>query len=132
MRIDCRYCHGGVETGRHAGIPPSRTCMNCHSVAAVDRPGVAQLRSLYQQGLPVPWKRIHRLPDFVYFSHQIHIGAGIGCENCHGDVAKMDVVQQVRALSMGNCIGCHRDVRSQVVGARPDLVGPENCTACHR
>ena len=132
MRIDCLYCHTGAEAGRHAGVPAAGTCMNCHSVAAVDSAGVAHLRALYAQGRPVVWRRIHRLPDFVYFSHSVHIAAKIGCENCHGDVARMDVVQQVHALSMGSCLACHRNAPTQVVGAPPDLIGPENCSSCHR
>ena len=132
MRIDCRYCHTGVETGRHAGIPAVGICMNCHSVAAVDSAGVAQMRALYAQGQPVAWQRVHKLPDFVYFSHNIHIAADIGCENCHGNVARMDIVEQVRPLSMGNCLGCHRHTPEQAAGVPADLKGPEDCSSCHR
>lgn len=132
MKIDCRYCHTGVETGRYAAIPPVQVCMNCHSVAAVDSPGVALVRALYLEEKPVVWKRVHRLPDFVYFSHDVHIAANVGCEVCHGDVATMDVIRQVHPLSMGSCLSCHRNAHSEVVGAPPDLRGPENCSSCHR
>lgn len=132
MKIDCRYCHTGAEFGRHAGIPSAGICMNCHSVAAIDSPGVARLRALYAEGQPVRWRRIHRLPDFVYFSHDVHVAARIECEQCHGDVATMDVVRQVHPLSMGSCLSCHRNAYAEVVGAQPDLRGPENCSACHR
>lgn len=132
MKVDCRYCHVGVETGRFASVPASQTCMNCHSVAAVDRPGVAALRTLYSQGEPVVWKRVYRAPDFVYFSHDVHIAAKADCRNCHGDVATMDVVRQVQPMSMGSCLGCHRNASTRIVGARSDLVGPENCSSCHR
>jgi len=132
MRIACQYCHTGAETGRYAGIPASSICMNCHRIAAVDSSGVARLRELYAQGRPVPWKRIHKLPDYVYFAHDIHIAAQIGCESCHGRVEQMQVVRQVHPLSMGSCLDCHRNVQQKVPGVPPDLRGPENCSACHR
>ncbi len=132
MRIDCRYCHIGVETGRHASIPASSICMNCHSVAALDRPGVQLLRASYAANRPIFWRRIHRLPDFVYFSHDVHILAKIDCEYCHGKVREMEVVSQAVSLSMGSCLGCHRNVQERVPGIAPGLVGPENCSACHR
>ena len=132
MRIACQYCHIGAATGRHAVVPASSTCMNCHRLAAVDSVGVARLRSLYAQGQPVPWKRIHKLPDYVYFAHDIHIAADIGCPNCHGQVERMQVVRQVHPLSMGSCLDCHRNVREKVPGVSPALAGPDNCSACHR
>ena len=132
MRIDCRYCHTGVETGRHAGIPATAVCMNCHSVAAVDSPGVAVVRQLYEQGQAVQWERIHRLPDYVYFAHDVHIAAGVDCRSCHGDVRGMEAVAQVHELSMSSCLRCHRHPQSEAAGVKPDLVGPENCSACHR
>jgi len=132
MHIACQYCHTGVESSRHAGIPAAGICMNCHRVAAVDSLGVAHLRRLYDQGEPVPWKRIHRLPDFVYFAHDIHVAADIDCAACHGGIARMQVVRQVHPLSMGSCLQCHRYVQERVAGAPATLVGPENCSACHR
>jgi len=132
LRIDCRYCHTGVETSRDAGIPAVSICMNCHSVAAIDSPGVAQLRLLYEQNKPIVWKRIHRLPDFVYFSHSSHIQAGVDCAVCHGDVAQMDVVRQVHPLTMRSCLDCHRNPHDFAVGLATDLKGSETCTTCHR
>jgi hypothetical protein len=132
MRVDCRYCHRGVDSGRFATVPASSTCMNCHSVAATDRPGVTLLRALYEEGKPVPWKRVHRLPDFVYFAHDVHVAAGAGCENCHGNIAQASLVRQVHTLSMGSCLDCHRNAHSRIVRAGADLRGPENCSACHR
>ena len=132
MRIDCRYCHLGAESGRHASVPAAGICMNCHRVAAVDSAGVAHLRELYARGRPVEWERIHRLPDFVYFSHDVHLAAGASCGSCHGEVPRMEKVQQVHALSMGSCLDCHRNAPAQVVGAPADLRGPEHCSACHR
>ena len=94
MKIDCRYCHIGVESGRHAAIPASSICMNCHNVAALDRPGIKSLRAAYAGNRPVVWRRIHRLPDFVYFSHDVHVLANIDCEFCHGKVREMEVTSQ--------------------------------------
>jgi len=132
MKIDCRYCHIGVETGRHAAIPASSICMNCHSVAALDRPGVKLLRAAYADNRPMVWRRIHRLPDFVYFSHNLHIAAKIDCEYCHGKVREMEVASQAVSLSMGSCLSCHRNVQQRVPVVLPGLSGPENCSACHR
>lgn len=132
MRIDCQYCHTGVETSRNAGIPAVAVCMNCHSVSAVDSPGVAQLRILYEQNRPIVWKRVHRLPDFVYFSHSPHVQAGVDCAVCHGDVAKMDVVRQTHPLTMQSCLDCHRNPHDFAVGLASDVKGSETCTTCHR
>jgi hypothetical protein len=132
MHVDCRYCHIGVETSRFATVPSSRICMNCHTIAMIDRPGVAALRALYARGEPVRWKRVHRLPDFVYFSHDVHIAAGAGCELCHGRVIEASAIRQVLPLSMGNCITCHREAASRIAGAPATLRGPDDCSACHR
>ncbi len=132
MRVDCGYCHTAAAVSRHASVPATAVCMNCHSVAAIDKPGVARLRDTFKAGRPVVWRRVHRLPDFVYFSHGMHIQAEIGCENCHGDVRRMDVLAQVSSLSMGSCLSCHRNANTRVVGSRANLRGPENCSACHR
>jgi hypothetical protein len=132
MHIDCRYCHIGVETGRFATVPSSQICMNCHSVAMIDRPGVAMLRAEYAAGRPIAWKRVYKLPDFVYFSHDVHIPAGATCDLCHGDVTQAVAIRQILPLSMGNCIGCHRSAESRIAGARAGLRGPDDCSACHR
>jgi hypothetical protein len=132
MRIDCHYCHTGVEISRHAGVPALSVCMNCHSVAAIERPDIERLRQSWTEGRPLAWKRIHRLPDFVFFAHQAHVTAGIDCANCHGDVRRMQVVSQVMSLSMRSCLDCHRNAHQRIPGSSPELMGPENCTACHR
>jgi hypothetical protein len=132
MRIDCYYCHTGVEISRHAGVPALSVCMNCHSVAAIEKPDIQRLRQHWTDGKPLAWKRIHRLPDFVYFTHQAHVTAGIDCANCHGQVRQMPVVSQVVSLSMRSCLDCHRNAHQLIPGASAELVGPENCTACHR
>jgi hypothetical protein len=132
MKVECRYCHSGVETGRHATVPASQICMNCHSVAATERPGVAALRALYEEDKPVAWKRIHKLPDFVYFAHDVHVAAGIDCESCHGRMTRASLVRQVHLLSMGSCLDCHRHAPRRIAGVSADLRGPEHCSACHR
>lgn len=107
-KMDCRYCHSAAEKGPHAGIPPMNVCMGCHSVVAIDKDNIKKLNKMYQAGQTVQWQRIHRLPDHVYFSHKMHLRAGVQCEDCHGDVASMPVVRQVNRLEMGDCLECHR------------------------
>ena len=134
MRVDCRYCHTGVETGRHAGIPSTTVCMNCHSVASVaDSTKIQPLLAAATAGVPIRWKRIHRLPEFTYFSHDVHVVKGIDCRTCHGLIEQMDVVRQVMPLSMKFCLDCHREPHEKVAGLAPGtLVGPESCGTCHR
>jgi cytochrome c7-like protein len=106
--IDCRYCHTSVETSAFAGIPPTRTCMNCHSLLFADSPFLKPVRDSYSSGVPIEWNRVHKLADYVYFDHSIHIAKGIGCATCHGQVDQMPLVRQVATLQMEWCIDCHR------------------------
>jgi len=106
--IDCRYCHTSVETSAFAGIPPTRTCMNCHSLLFADSPFLKSVRDSYSSGVPIEWNRVHKLADYVYFDHSIHIAKGIGCATCHGQVDQMPLVRQVATLQMEWCIDCHR------------------------
>jgi hypothetical protein len=106
--IDCRYCHTSVETSAFAGIPPTRTCMNCHSLLFADSPFLKLVRDSYSSGVPIEWNRVHKLADYVYFDHSIHIAKGIGCVTCHGQVDQMPLVRQVATLQMEWCIDCHR------------------------
>jgi hypothetical protein len=133
MNIDCKYCHTGVNKSRHAVIPSPGICMNCHSVARNSKPEIIKLTKYYVEGTPVPWKRIHRMPDYVYFNHSVHVNKGIECANCHGDVARMDKISQVKSFTMSACLDCHRKAHEKM----PELAGkikrgPENCWACHR
>jgi Cytochrome c7 and related cytochrome c len=107
--IDCRYCHTAVETSAVAGIPPTQTCMNCHSVLFSNVGYLEPIRESYRTDRSIRWVKVHRLPDFVYFNHSIHINKGIGCSTCHGQVNEMPLVFQARTLLMEWCIGCHRD-----------------------
>lgn len=109
LEIDCRYCHTAVETTAKATIPPTATCMNCHAYVRTDSEKLAPVRQSAETGTPIPWVRVHDLPDFVYFNHAGHIQSGVGCVSCHGRVDRMEVVEQVESLTMGWCLECHRN-----------------------
>ena len=107
--IDCRYCHTSVETSPSAGIPPTQTCMNCHSQIWSDSPYLEPVRESARTGKPIEWMRVNDLPDYVYFNHSIHINKGVGCSTCHGNVAQMPMMYQAASLQMEWCIACHRN-----------------------
>ncbi len=107
--IDCRYCHTGVETSAVAGIPPTKTCMNCHSVLFNNVAYLEPVRASYREDKSIEWVRVHRLPDFVYFNHSIHVNKGVGCSTCHGAINQMPLVFQASTLEMQWCIDCHRN-----------------------
>jgi hypothetical protein len=109
MEINCRYCHAMVEASPAAGIPPTQVCMNCHLLAKKDSAVLQPIRTSAASSLPVEWVRIHELPDYVYFPHNAHVHAGVGCVECHGRVDQMEVVRQEKPLSMSWCLDCHRD-----------------------
>jgi len=109
LGIDCRYCHNTVEAAAKAAIPPTQTCMNCHAKVRTTSPKLVAVRDSYATGMPVPWVRVHDLPDYVYFNHSAHVSRGVGCVECHGRVDTMEVVSQVKPLSMGWCLDCHRN-----------------------
>ncbi|PYT03544.1 MAG: cytochrome C [Acidobacteria bacterium] len=106
--IDCRYCHTSVETSNTAGLPPTKTCMNCHSQIWSESPYLEIVRASYKENKPIEWTRVHDLPDFVYFNHSIHANKGIGCASCHGRVDQMPMVYQAASLQMEWCLACHR------------------------
>jgi hypothetical protein len=108
LKIDCQYCHSSVTTSASAGIPPTQTCMTCHSQVRIDSPVLAPVRDSYATGKPIQWNRVHDLGDFVYFNHSIHVAKGVGCSTCHGQVSQMNQITQVAPLTMGWCIDCHR------------------------
>ena len=107
--IDCRYCHTSVETSAFAGIPPTHTCMTCPSQLFTQEPVLAPVVQSLRSGKPIGWKRIHDLPDFVYFNHGIHVAKGVGCEECHGRVDRMPLTWRVAPLTMQWCLDCHRN-----------------------
>jgi hypothetical protein len=107
--IDCRYCHTSVENSPFAGIPPTETCMTCHSQIWTNAAVLEPVRASFRTGQSLEWTRVHDLPDFVYFNHSIHINKGIGCSTCHGRVDQMPLTYKVNTLFMQWCVECHRD-----------------------
>jgi hypothetical protein len=152
--IDCRYCHATVETAASAGYPATEVCMSCHGQIWNQSPLLAPVRQSYFTGQALPWKRVHELPDYVYFNHSIHVNKGVGCVTCHGRVDQMGEVMQDAPLTMEWCLDCHRDPTSRLrprehltdlawTPADPAAVGRQvaqsldvhtrtSCTACHR
>jgi hypothetical protein len=153
--IDCRYCHDSVDRSPDAGVPASAVCMNCHNQVWNESPLLEPVRRSFFQGIPIAWVRVHRLPDFVFFDHSIHVAKGVGCEECHGRVDRMARISQVAPLTMGWCLDCHRDPgphlrppsavtemgwtpegSRQTLGrelvARHDVRPGTNCSTCHR
>jgi hypothetical protein len=108
LGIDCRYCHTSVETSSFAGIPPTKTCMNCHSQIWTAAPLLEPVRESFRTGKSLVWNRVNDLPDFVYFDHSIHINKGVGCKTCHGPVDRMPLMFNYASLQMEWCIQCHR------------------------
>jgi hypothetical protein len=106
--IDCRYCHTSVEESSFAGIPPTKTCMNCHTQIWPDSPILEPVRESFRTGKSIQWTRVHNLPGFVYFNHSIHVHKGIGCVTCHGRVDKMPLMWRENTLYMDWCLECHR------------------------
>jgi hypothetical protein len=153
--IDCRYCHTSVETAAFANVPPTKTCMNCHSQVWVTSPYLEPVRASFRTGESIQWTRVHNLPDFVYFNHSIHIKKGVGCETCHGRVDQMAGMYQASSLQMEWCLDCHRAPQKYVrpraavftMGYRPaepqavvgarlvqeyDIQRLTSCSTCHR
>ncbi len=151
LGLDCRYCHNTVEQAAHAAVPPTQTCMACHTRIHAESDKLAPLRESWADGTPVPWVRVHDLPDYAYFDHSAHVQAGVGCVSCHGRVDQMEVVHQDQPLSMGWCLDCHRDPAPhlrppdmvtamkpldprdpRLVAADDAAAAPEDCSTCHR
>jgi hypothetical protein len=107
--IDCRYCHSTVETTATAGMPPTQTCMNCHSQIWADSPYLEPVRASFRENKPIEWERVHDLPEYVYFNHSIHVAKGVGCSTCHGPIDEMPAVYQENTLQMEWCLSCHRE-----------------------
>jgi menaquinone reductase, multiheme cytochrome c subunit len=108
LGIDCRYCHNTLEQGAFAAVPPTQTCMNCHALIRTQSPKLLLVRESYATGIPIPWVKVHDLPDYAYFNHSAHVTRGVACVSCHGRVDKMETVYQAEPLTMGWCLDCHR------------------------
>jgi hypothetical protein len=128
--LDCRYCHTSVENSTFAGIPPTNTCMNCHSQLWTNASILEPVRASFRNNTNLTWIRVNDLPDFVYFNHQIHVKQGVGCVTCHGPVDKMPLVYQAKSLLMEWCLDCHRApekyIRPREDVFNPDYVAPAN------
>ena len=109
LGLDCRYCHTSVEKAAFAGIPPTDTCMSCHSQIWTNAPMLAPVRTSLAEGRSLRWRRVHTLPGYVYFNHAVHVAKGVGCTTCHGEIQTMKLVRQAAPLTMGWCLDCHRD-----------------------
>ncbi len=157
LGIDCRYCHTGVEKGRYAGLPPSSTCMSCHSQIWTNAALLAPVRESYARQIPIRWNRVHRLADYVYFDHSIHVAKNVPCSACHGAVHEMALMRQAKPLTMGWCLDCHRNpgphlvraseeyntawtaqdepvsaARAYLAHANIDVAHLTDCSVCHR
>jgi hypothetical protein len=153
--IDCRYCHTSVEESAFANIPPTKTCMNCHSQIWSNAPILEPVRASFRDNTRLQWTRVHDLPDFVYFNHSIHVRKGVGCATCHGRVDRMPLMLQENTLQMEWCLDCHRNpekyVRPKDAVFQMDYQAPANqielgrrlvkeydiqsltsCSTCHR
>jgi len=108
LGIDCRYCHTSVEQSSFAGIPPTKTCINCHSQIWTNAAYLEPVRESFRSGKSLEWTRVNQLPDFVYFNHSIHVNKGVGCNTCHGPVDQMPLTYQYASLQMEFCLDCHR------------------------
>lgn len=155
LGLDCRYCHASVEVSAVANVPPTQVCMNCHRLVKRDSELLAPIRDSAATGRPMRWVRVHKLPDYAYFTHRAHVAAGIGCVTCHGRIDEMEVVTQARPLSMSWCLDCHRDpapfrrpvsevtnmswtppkdpaARAAMLAAERPVAPPVACSGCHR
>lgn len=159
--LDCRYCHTAVETSPHSNVPPVQTCMSCHQQIKSNSPKLEAVRAAWNEGKmdgpAVPWVRIHKAPDYVYFNHAIHVSRGVSCRSCHGEVNEMKKVWHHESMSMAWCLDCHREPEKHVrdlskvydlswkaeseaaqieMGAEQvkklNIIPPTNCAACHR
>jgi Cytochrome c7 and related cytochrome c len=155
LGLDCRFCHSSVEESASAGIPSTKVCMGCHAMVWKDAPMLEPVRESFRTDRPLPWIRVHDLPDFAYFDHSIHVAKGIGCTTCHGAVDEMPLMWRTETLNMDWCLACHRDPASQVrprervfdvdwdplslsraererLAAEHRLESETNCSVCHR
>ena len=128
LGIDCRYCHTSVEKSSFAGVPPTQTCMTCHSQIWTNAPMLEPVRASYRDNKSISWIRVNALPNYVYFNHSIHVAKGVGCTTCHGPVAEMPLMYKANTLYMGWCLDCHRQpekyLRPKSEVFNPNYVAP--------
>jgi hypothetical protein len=130
LGIDCRYCHTSVEKSAFAGVPPTQTCMTCHSQIWTNSSMLEPVRASYRDNKSISWTRVNALPNYVYFNHSIHVAKGVGCTTCHGPVAEMPLMYKANTLYMGWCLDCHRQpekyLRPKSEVFNPNYVPPAN------
>jgi hypothetical protein len=130
LGIDCRYCHTSVEKSSFAGVPPTQTCMTCHSQIWTNSTMLEPVRASYRTDKSISWTRVYALPDYVYFNHSIHVAKGVGCTSCHGEIAQMPLTYKANTLYMGWCLDCHRQpekyLRPKSEVFNPNYVPPAN------
>jgi len=125
LGMNCLYCHFSANNSPDPGIPAVATCMGCHTVIATGKPEIKKLANYWNKKQPIPWVRIHRVPEYVKFPHMRHVNSGVGCQTCHGDIQNMDRVYQAESLNMGWCIDCH------VGQSNPPFKARYDCSSCH-
>lgn len=144
LKLDCVYCHYSAFKSPDPGMPAVATCMGCHQLVAADRPEIKKIAEFAAKKAPIPWVRIHKVPEYVHFPHMRHVNAGVTCQSCHGQVQNMPQVFQYASLNMGWCVSCHVKGYSPADGMRaagytPDsaaLAAPRrkatyDCSNCH-
>lgn len=124
--VQCLFCHTGATRSPVAGIPSLQKCMGCHNVIATDRPAIQELTGYWERNQPIPWVRVNVQPDFVFFNHQLHLGAALSCETCHGAVSKMRVAEPEEKMDMGWCLNCHLKQPKEKTARLTD------CLTCHK
>ena len=124
--VQCLFCHPSALRSPMAGIPSVQKCMGCHAVIEADNPAIQEVAGYWERGEPIPWVRVNAQPDFVFFSHQPHLGAGLNCETCHGDVGSMTVARPAVKMDMGWCLDCHLKQPEAKVARLVD------CLTCHK
>jgi Cytochrome c7 and related cytochrome c len=121
FQLSCKFCHTNPEPGNLMGLPAAQTCMGCHATVANDKAAIQQLSAFAKSGRPIPWKPVYSVPGFVYWSHRTHLEAGLTCETCHGNVARMEVISRTTDVTtMAGCVACHRKKEA-----------PTGCETCH-
>ncbi|MBT3983658.1 MAG: cytochrome c3 family protein [Bacteriovoracaceae bacterium] len=130
-KINCQYCHFGADKGRHAGIPPTQLCLNCHNQIRKDSDEIQKIHTAVKSGKDIEWVKVLHFPDFAYFNHSQHVRLGkIECQTCHGVVEGMTRMRQVGKLSMGWCVGCHRENEIAPPNDHKRKTGGD-CAKCH-
>ena len=157
LGMDCRYCHTHVEESPHSNVPTSQVCQSCHTQIKANSPLLAEVRQSWATGEAIEWERIHKVPEYVYFNHSIHVKRGVSCVSCHGKINEMTVVHHDQPLSMGWCLECHRNPENHLrpvgevynldwvppAGETQEDIGkqladlakinaPQHCGGCHR